>query len=143
MDLRTRIHRLRTAPNRPVSDREGARGVDLPTALNTSAGHLTSDSDDEAAENSHKVAEISGPIRTCVGCREHVAKSDLVRLVIADESLVIDRDSTLPGRGAYLHPRPDCVDSALRRRVLPRALRWAGPLDADSVGEVLTAGISK
>lgn len=77
------------------------------------------------------------PVRTCIGCCERVAKSDLVRLVVIDGSLVIDKKSTLPGRGAYLHPRSDCVDSALRRRALTRALRWEGTLDADLVSNQL------
>lgn len=86
-------------------------------------------------------SEDRKPIRTCVGCRGRVDKADLVRLVIASAELTIDRDATLPGRGAYLHPRPDCVESALRRQALQRALRWNDHLDTDSVSEQLTAGL--
>jgi hypothetical protein len=38
-----------------------------------------------------------------------------------------------PGRGAWLHPSPDCLDLALRRRALPRALRVTGPLDTSGL----------
>lgn len=64
-----------------------------------------------------------------------------MRLVIMDGSLVVDKESKLPGRGAYLHPRRDCLDLAFRRRALNRALRWDGALDVDAVSEQITAGI--
>jgi len=45
--------------------------------------------------------------------------------------LVVDRDRKLPGRGAYVHPRPGCVEAAgkaglarsLRRAVAPDDIR--------------------
>lgn len=111
-----------------MSDRAGARGVDWPMASLAPSRQKTHSSNQE-------------PIRTCVGCRERASKADLVRLVILDGTLTVDRDFTVPGRGAYLHPRPDCVESALRRRALPRALRWQGNLNVDTVSEQLTAGV--
>nr|WP_157574962.1 YlxR family protein [Jiangella muralis] len=72
-------------------------------------------------------------MRTCVGCRSRVVKSELLRVVVggagADMALVPDRDGRLPGRGAYLHPRQGCLDQAERRRAFSRALRAEGPLD--------------
>jgi predicted RNA-binding protein YlxR (DUF448 family) len=41
----------------------------------------------------------------------------------------LDERRRLPGRGAWLHPSPDCLDLAVRRRAFTRALRVAGPLD--------------
>ena len=41
-----------------------------------------------------------------------------------------------PGRGSWLHPSPDCLDLALRRRAFARALRLAGPLDTTALGWV-------
>jgi uncharacterized protein len=46
---------------------------------------------------------------------------------------VPDLRRRLPGRGAWLHPSPDCLDLALRRRALVRALRLAGPLDVTAL----------
>ena len=67
------------------------------------------------------------PVRTCVGCRQRAAKADLVRVVLderrADREVVPDPRGRLPGRGAYLHPTPDCLQLALRRRAFTRALR--------------------
>jgi predicted RNA-binding protein YlxR (DUF448 family) len=43
----------------------------------------------------------------------------------------------LPGRGAWLHPSPDCLDLALRRRAFARALRLSGPLDTTALAATL------
>ncbi|MFB6620218.1 YlxR family protein [Streptomyces sp. NPDC056367] len=69
------------------------------------------------------------PERTCVGCRERAAKSDLLRIVAIGDECVPDHRGTLPGRGAYVHPVVVCLDQAVRRRAFPRALRSAGTLD--------------
>ena len=65
------------------------------------------------------------PVRTCIGCRRKAGKSELVRLVW-QQVVVVDRAQRAPGRGAYLHPGPDCVALALKRRALGRALRVTG-----------------
>jgi predicted RNA-binding protein YlxR (DUF448 family) len=70
------------------------------------------------------------PERTCVGCRERAAKSDLLRIVLVGEQCVPDLRGTLPGRGAYAHPALVCLDLAIRRRAFPRAFRAQGPLDS-------------
>ncbi|MFF2519794.1 YlxR family protein [Streptomyces sp. NPDC058086] len=69
------------------------------------------------------------PERTCVGCRERAAKTDLLRIVAIEGECVPDHRGTLPGRGAYVHPALVCFDLAVRRRAFPRALRAPGPLD--------------
>lgn len=71
-----------------------------------------------------------GPIRTCVGCRARAEARELLRVVAVDGALVPDPRRRLPGRGAWLHPDPDCLRLAERRRAFPRALRVPGPLDA-------------
>jgi len=67
------------------------------------------------------------PVRTCVGCRQRAAKADLLRVVLddrgADREVVPDPGGRLPGRGAHVHPTPDCLQLALRRRAFTRALR--------------------
>jgi predicted RNA-binding protein YlxR (DUF448 family) len=68
-------------------------------------------------------------VRTCVGCRARAAKTALLRVVVVDGQLVVDPAGRLPGRGASVHPDPQCVDLAEKRRALPRALRVPGPLD--------------
>lgn len=77
------------------------------------------------------------PLRTCVGCRQRASTSDLLRVVADGTStppvLVPDPRRRLPGRGAHLHPAPDCLDLAERRRAFPRALRLPGPLDTSAL----------
>lgn len=88
----------------------------------------------------------SGPVRTCVGCRERDLRSALLRLVLdrsgasTDEPrLVVDAGLSLPGRGAWLHASTRCLETAERRRAVPRALRVAGPLDLAAVRTAIEA----
>lgn len=39
----------------------------------------------------------------------------------------------MPGRGAWVHDAPKCLDAALRRRAFVRALRVSGPLDTQTI----------
>ncbi|MFI2435073.1 YlxR family protein [Streptomyces sp. NPDC018693] len=73
------------------------------------------------------------PERTCVGCRERAAKSDLLRIVAIEDECVPDPRGTLPGRGAYVHPAVVCLDQAVRRRAFTRALRAPGALDTKAL----------
>ncbi|MFC9290827.1 YlxR family protein [Streptomyces sp. NPDC057052] len=73
------------------------------------------------------------PERTCVGCRERAAKTELLRIVAIEDACVPDPRGTLPGRGAYLHPAPVCLDQAVRRRAFTRALRAPGALDTKAL----------
>ncbi|MFF3467392.1 YlxR family protein [Streptomyces sp. NPDC001984] len=75
----------------------------------------------------------SRPERTCVGCRERAAKSDLLRIVAIKDECVQDPRGTLPGRGAYVHPASVCLDKAVRRRAFTRALRAPGALDTKAL----------
>lgn len=52
-----------------------------------------------------------------------------------DGGLAVGR--TLPGRGAWLHPDPACLDAAVKRRAFPRALR--GSIRDDAAAAVRTA----
>ncbi len=62
-------------------------------------------------------------MRTCIGCRTPAAAGDLLRVVLQQGSVLPDPEHRLPGRGAYLHPEGDCIETALRRRAFARALR--------------------
>ena len=87
------------------------------------------------------------PVRTCVGCRNRAAKSDLLRVVRAPATgqpaaggtsatrLVPDPQGRMPGRGAHLHPDPECLALAERRRAFGRALRLDGACDVTPVRE--------
>lgn len=55
----------------------------------------------------------SGPIRTCVGCRAPDRQVALVRIARTGGACHVDRRRRLPGRGAYLHATPACVQQAM------------------------------
>ena len=54
------------------------------------------------------------PQRTCVGCRQVLAKRTLVRIVRQPQGVVIDPGGKAPGRGAYLHDRRSCWEHGLK-----------------------------
>jgi predicted RNA-binding protein YlxR (DUF448 family) len=83
------------------------------------------------------------PVRTCVGCRERAAKSSLLRLVAMGDSIFPDPQARLPGRGAYLHPSPECLELAQRRRAFPRALRVTGPLAVEALASYLSQAVTR
>ncbi|WP_410634187.1 YlxR family protein [Amycolatopsis sp. cmx-4-83] len=74
-------------------------------------------------------------MRTCVGCKRRALIGELLRVVAVAGRVVVDERRRLPGRGAWLHPDPDCLAKAERRRAFPRALRATGALDAREVRE--------
>jgi predicted RNA-binding protein YlxR (DUF448 family) len=60
-----------------------------------------------------------------VGCGQRAGQPALVRLRADGGAVVIDRTRS-GGRGAWLHPAAACLDRAIKRRVLARALRADG-----------------
>ncbi|MBW0093179.1 YlxR family protein [Pseudonocardia sp. KRD-184] len=78
-------------------------------------------------------APENSPVRTCVGCRTRSQADDLLRVVAEHGALVPDPRRRFPGRGAWLHPDPECLHRAERRSAFPRALRVPGPLDTTAV----------
>jgi predicted RNA-binding protein YlxR (DUF448 family) len=63
------------------------------------------------------------PTRTCVGCRERAENSSLVRVIVRDSVLGIDRNASAGGRGSWVHPTKKCVETALTRKAFGRALK--------------------
>lgn len=76
------------------------------------------------------------PQRMCIGCRKVAPKRDLVRLVVSRLSeppaVEIDLRGGAPGRGAWVHERPDCVTRA-QAKGIARALRIAETVDMTKV----------
>ncbi|MBO9520246.1 MAG: YlxR family protein [Nocardioidaceae bacterium] len=90
----------------------------------------------------HDLLAETGPVRTCIGCRERAAKRELLRVTLrtgGDGSLAVvpDPAGTAPGRGAHLHPTSACLELAVRRRAFGRALRSAGSPSVDELREHL------
>ena len=62
----------------------------------------------------------------------------MLRVVVVTDAagfpaMVVDEGRSMPGRGAWLHPDPGCLETAERRRALGRALRNAALLDVTDV----------
>ena len=85
------------------------------------------------------------PSRTCVGCRGTDSWSALLRVVAAKDGEAGSTPATLrpdprhrmPGRGAWLHPTPECFELAVRRKAFGRALRLQAPVDVSAVARHL------
>lgn len=82
---------------------------------------------------------MTGPERTCIGCRLKARKPELVRLVWDGQTgvVVVDTAQVRAGRGCYLHP--GCGPAAAKRRAVGRALRR--PVDA-AQAEALLADLA-
>jgi uncharacterized protein len=79
------------------------------------------------------------PERTCIACRTRSTKGDLVRVVRGvDGEIGPDRSGKLPGRGAYICPKAECVAKALKEKRFDRALRAHIP---PTLAEALEAAI--
>ena len=67
--------------------------------------------------------------RTCIGCMERDRKEHMLRIVASGDTLTLDEDGRMPGRGAYLHYRNRCITSfdhnkarelrSLKRKISP------------------------
>ena len=54
------------------------------------------------------------PQRTCVGCRQVLAKRTLIRVVRTAEGVRVDLTGKAAGRGAYLHNQRSCWERGLK-----------------------------
>lgn len=54
------------------------------------------------------------PQRTCVGCRQTLAKRGLIRIVRTADGLKVDPTGKINGRGAYLHDQRSCWEQGLK-----------------------------
>ena len=96
----------------------------------------------ESSASAHRSTE--GPVRTCVGCRKRELAVELLRVVAVSTgngkfAVIVDPAGTLPGRGAWLHPEQACLDAAIRRQAIVRALRITGSPDITGVLEHFNA----
>jgi predicted RNA-binding protein YlxR (DUF448 family) len=78
------------------------------------------------------------PLRTCVVCRSTAAKRTLHRIVRSPSGTVAyDPTGSAAGRGAYLCGQPACLDLAVRRRSIQRALKVTDTVAANAAVEAL------
>jgi predicted RNA-binding protein YlxR (DUF448 family) len=70
------------------------------------------------------------PLRKCLGCNEMKPKKELIRIVRSSEGKVeIDKVGKAPGRGCYICPSLQCLETAIKAKRVERALE--APVDPD------------
>lgn len=70
-------------------------------------------------------------MRMCVACQASRPKRELMRVVLSPDGTVdFDVTGKRPGRGAYICPSEDCLEQALRKRKLEKALKRVIPEEA-------------
>nr|WP_268240963.1 YlxR family protein [Terrabacter tumescens] len=81
-----------------------------------------------------------------MGCRGMDSWSALLRVVAVTDgdaggnppvTLRPDPRHRMPGRGAWMHPTPDCFELAVRRKAFGRALRLQAAVDVSAVARHL------
>ena len=63
------------------------------------------------------------PQRTCIACRTTSGKREFVRVVRTPDGVEVDLTGKKQGRGAYLHPDPNCWETALKKGRVEAALK--------------------
>jgi len=67
------------------------------------------------------------PLRQCVGCGEMKAKKELIRIIKAEDEVLLDATGRKNGRGAYICANPQCLQKARKSKGLERSLKVAIP----------------
>lgn len=85
---------------------------------------------------------MKSPSRSCAACRAVKAKSLLLRYVLSpDGEPVLDYNSKLPGRGAYICPERECIESVVKANGFTRVFKQR--VSSPTVEELLDAVITK
>ncbi len=70
----------------------------------------------------------NSPMRKCVGCQEMKNKKEMIRIIrTAENEFMLDATGKRNGRGAYICPRKECFDRAVKSRGLERSFKQAIP----------------
>lgn len=69
------------------------------------------------------MAEKHIPLRMCVVSRKMLPKQDLIRLVVTQEGLVIDRSQKTEGRGYWISKDKTVIELAKKRHALSKIFK--------------------
>ena len=62
-------------------------------------------------------------MRKCMGCQESKDKRELIRVVRSPEGQVsLDFTGRKDGRGAYICPKEECLNKAIKTKAIERSL---------------------
>lgn len=70
------------------------------------------------------------PLRMCIACRKMKPKSELVRIVTDDGSILIDENMKIQKRGAYVCKCSECIKLMRKKHGLERVFR--GKVDEET-----------
>lgn len=62
------------------------------------------------------------PQRMCAGCRGMFDKNTLIRVVLKEGTLIIDKEQNILSRGAYACPRTECINAVQKRRAFNKLI---------------------
>ena len=66
------------------------------------------------------------PSRTCIGCGTQKSKTELIRIVKTQSGEIkLDKTGKLPGRGAYICDKSECLNLAIRSKKLEKTFETA------------------
>ncbi len=81
------------------------------------------------------------PCRKCIGCREMLPKSSLIRIVKRDGVLKLDPGGKEDGRGAYICKNASCIATVKKKRGLERAFSMRVPEEIYTALESLSSNL--
>ena len=68
------------------------------------------------------------PMRQCIGCQEMKSKKEMIRVIkTPEDEICIDATGRKNGRGAYICPKSECLQKAIKNRGLERSLKMQIP----------------
>ena len=67
------------------------------------------------------------PERMCIACRTMFPKHELIKFVLEDEIVIIDKFQKKFGRGAYICKKEECIEKAKKKRALSAKFKMAVP----------------
>lgn len=67
------------------------------------------------------------PMRMCISCREMLPKATLIKLVVENGEVVIDKTQKKFGRGAYICKKEECIKLAQKKRNISAKFKMPVP----------------
>ena len=61
--------------------------------------------------------------RRCVACRESKQQQDMIRVCKINDTMQIDTQNKLGGRGAYVCKNKDCIELTIKKRLFNRSFK--------------------
>ena len=65
------------------------------------------------------------PLRKCIACGQMLPKDKLFKIVKTKDEILFDKTGKGQGRGAYVCKSKECIDMAIKKKSLNRALKQA------------------